>query len=275
MPEPMYWRIAQDLRQAIESGRLRPGEQLPTELDLRTEYAASRNTIRDAIKWLASRALVETRPGQGTFVVDRLDIFVTTLSADTETGLGGGEGIAALAEVKANGREPSSATPRVEIQPAAGNNAEWLDVETGTLILSRHQPRYIDGKPWSLQTSFYPMDLVGKGAQRLLVAEDIPEGTVNYLHDILGMEQIGYSDNILVRPPNEDEAKFFKLPDDGRISVVVINRTAYSGTPEAPEPFRVTVSVFPADRNQFVMNSGFVPDKPTKPVMVSAAEKSG
>lgn len=275
MPEPMYWRIAQDLRRDIEAGNLHPGEQLPTELDLRKQWNASRNTIRDAIKWLASRALVETRPGQGTFVVDRLDIFVTTLSADTETGLGGGEGTAALSEVKASGRKPSSDTPRVEIQPAAGNNAEWLGVQTGTLILSRHQRRYIDGKPWSLQTSFYPLDLVTKGAQRLLVAEDIREGTVNYLREILGMEQIGYSDNILVRSPDEAEAKFFGLPDDGRISVVVINRTAYSGPPDAPEPFRVTVSVFPADRNQFVMNSGFVRNKTAKPVTVSAAERSG
>lgn len=260
MADPMYWRIAQDLRQDIESGKLRPGQQLPTELDLREQYSASRNTIRDAIKWLASRALIETRPGQGTFVVDRLDIFVTTLSADTETGLGGGEGVAALSEVTARGRIPSSDTPRVEIQRAVGENAAWLGVEAGTLVLSRHQPRYIDGKPWSLQTSFYPMDLVTKGAQRLIVAEDIAEGTVSYLRGELGMEQVGYRDSFLVRPPDETEANFFKLPDDGRISVVVIIRIGYSGTLEAPVPFRVTVSVFPADRNQFVMNSGAVPD---------------
>jgi GntR family transcriptional regulator len=269
MAEPMYWRIAQDLRQAIESGKLRPGQQLPTELDLREEYKASRNTIRDAIKWLASRALIETRPGQGTFVVDRLDIFVTTLSADTETGLGGGEGVAALSEVKARGRTPKSDTPRVEIQRAEGTVAEQLDVPVGTPILSRHQQRYIDGKPWSLQTSFYPMDLVTKGAQRLIVADDIVEGTVAYLKNALHIEQIGYRDSILVRSPDEVEAKFFKLPDDGRISVVVIIRTGYSGSSDSPVPFRVTVSAFPADRNQFVMNSGSVPDELATPAVPS------
>jgi GntR family transcriptional regulator len=275
MADPMYWQIAQDLRQAIESGELRPGEQLPTELDLREKYSASRNTIRDAIKWLANRALIETRPGQGTFVVDRLDIFVTTLSADTESGLGGGEGVAALSEVKARGRSPKSDVPRVEIQRAEGIVAERLRVSRGTPILSRHQQRYIDGKPWSLQTSFYPMDLVAKGAQKLIVAEDISEGTVTYLKQKLDIEQVGYRDNFLVRPPDENEAKFFKLPDDGRISVVVIIRTGYSGSPEGPIPFRVTVSVFPADRNQFVTNSGTVPDELATPaVQPSPADQS-
>ena len=69
MADPMYRQIADDLRRQIEDGELAPGSQLPTELELREKYNASRNTIRDAIKWLITRGLVETRPGQGTFVV--------------------------------------------------------------------------------------------------------------------------------------------------------------------------------------------------------------
>jgi GntR family transcriptional regulator len=253
MAEPTYWRIAQDLRQQMKSGKLRPGSQLPTELELREQYDASRNTIRDAIKWLANRALIETRPGKGTFVVERLAPFVTTLSADAETGLGGGEGKAALSEVKARGLEPSADVPDVGIKRADGIVAEELQVDEGTQLISRHQPRYIDGTPWSLQTSFYPMDLVAKGAARLLVAEDIAEGTVTYLKE-LGLAQVGYRDRFMVRLPDENEAKFFRLHDDGRISVVVIIRTGYADSPHGLVPIRVTISVFPADRNQFVIN---------------------
>ena len=67
-PQPMYQQIAEDLRKQIDSGLLARGSQLPTELELRERYNASRNTIRDAIKRLTSQGLVETRPGQGTFV---------------------------------------------------------------------------------------------------------------------------------------------------------------------------------------------------------------
>ena len=86
MTVPMYRQIARDLRKQIESGALPPGEKLLTEQQLSEKYQASRNTIREAIKWLTSRALVETRPGQGTFVAQRLTPFVTTLSVDQETG---------------------------------------------------------------------------------------------------------------------------------------------------------------------------------------------
>jgi GntR family transcriptional regulator len=139
-------------------------------------------------------------------------------------------------------------------------------VAAGTLIVSRHQRRYIDGAPWSLQTSFYPMDLVTRGAQRLLVAKDIAEGTVVYLRETLGLIQVGYSDRILVRPPDQDEVPFFGLPDDGRIAVTVINRTAYTASADGLVPFRVTISVFPADRNQFVSNAGVVPHHLAGPV---------
>src|ERR1700733_4069956 len=108
MAEPMYRQIALELRQKIQAGELVAGQQLPTELELRESYNASRNTIRDAIKWLATNALVDTRPGQGTFVVDRITPFVTTLSADSETGLGGGEGKAAFTEVSERGRVPTA-----------------------------------------------------------------------------------------------------------------------------------------------------------------------
>ena len=111
MAEPMYRTIAQDLLEKIKSGDVRPGDQLPTELELRDKYSASRNTIRDAVKWLATRGLVETKPGQGTFAAQRIQPFVTTLSADPKTGLSGVEGAGWLNEVRAGGRVPMHLFP--------------------------------------------------------------------------------------------------------------------------------------------------------------------
>src|SRR3989442_11896052 len=97
--EPMYRQIAEDLRAKIKSGELAQGSQLPTEIELMEQYNASRNTVRDAIKLLTSRSLVETRPGQGTFVVEKINPFVTTLTGDPKTGLGGGDEEVYIAEV--------------------------------------------------------------------------------------------------------------------------------------------------------------------------------
>jgi GntR family transcriptional regulator len=258
MPDPMYRQIAEDLRQKIESGELGHGAQLPTELELREQHEASRNTVRDAIKLLITRGLVETRPGQGTFVVEKIDPFVTTLS-ELETGLGGGEGVSYASQVQALGRKPTTTRPRVEIQAASEMIETTLHLAQGTTIVSRHQQRFIDGVPWSLQTTFYPMRFVEAGAVRLIQAEDIPEGVVKYLGTQLGIKQAGYRDNIIVRPPDPNETAFFKLPDDGRIAVVEVRRTGFN---ENGEPLRLTRSVFPTDRNQFVYNLGDVPDDP-------------
>ena len=252
MADPMYRQIAEDLRRQIEAGALAPGAQLPAEPELREKYHASRNTVRDAIKWLITRELAEARPGQGTFVVQKIVPFTITLTGDPETGESGPY----LRDVRAGHRTPDATSPRVEIQVADEDLAAELRLEAGTTVASRHQQYRIDGTPWSLQTSFYPMDLIQKGAVRLIEANDISEGTVEYLRESAGIKQAGYRDTLTVRPPDMNESAFFRLPDDGRVSVLEQRRTAYA---EDGRPVRLTVSVYPADRNQFSLIIGQVP----------------
>lgn len=152
MAQPMYQQIADDLRRQIESGALGPGCQLPTELELRERYAASRNTIRDAVKRLISSGLVETRPGQGAFVVQKIDPFVSTLSTDPASG----EGAMFLSDAAASHRKAEASSPKVEVQVPPRYIAIRLRIDPGSQVISRHQERYLGGVPWSLQTSFYP-----------------------------------------------------------------------------------------------------------------------
>ena len=119
----------------------------------------------------------DARPGQGTFVTRMIDPFVTVLTADPKTGFGGGETAAYLSKVREEHREPASSVPRVEVVPADAPVASLLDVPAGTQVISRTQDRYIDGIPWSRQTSFYLMDFITKGATKLLMAMDIEEGS--------------------------------------------------------------------------------------------------
>src|SRR5262245_43953846 len=197
MAEPMYRQIADDLRIKIHSGQIAPGAQLPTEIELMDRYDASRNTVRDAIKLLTIGSLVETRPGQGTFVVEKINPFITTLTADPQTGRGGGEEDVYQAEVEAGGRKPTYSKPRVEVQEANAAVADAHRLEPGAQVVSRQQERFIDLTPFSLQTSFYPMHIVDRGATRLIQATDIEGGTVAYLAE-LKINQVGYRDSVEV-----------------------------------------------------------------------------
>lgn len=251
MPQPMYQQIADDLRRQIESGRLTRGSQLPTEVDLRAQYGASRNTVRDAIKRLTSLGLIQTRPGQGTFVTTKIDPFVTVLTGKPASGAAADESASYLSEVSARRRKPYMTTPKVEVQPAPAEIAGRLRVLAGTQVVGRHQQRYIDDTPWSLQTSFYPMEFITRGATRLIMAEDIQPGAVSYISEAIGLSQIGYRDWITARAADNNEQGFFGISHD--TTVFEIFRTAFD---QDGKPMRVTVTVYPADRNQFIVNVG-------------------
>ena len=258
MAEPLYRQIADDLRNKIESGDLAQGSQLATEAELMKQNGASRNTVRDAIKWLSTLGLVETRPGQGTFVVEKPTPFVTPLTGDV---LGSSDETVYLAEVKATGRMPTGTAPRVEIQQATGGVvARALHLAEGAQIVSRHQERFIDGTPWSLETTFYPMSLVQRGATKLIMPTNIDEGAMAYLAHECDLRQVGYRDTVSVRPPFENEAWFFRLPADGRISVFEIHRLGFD---EDGNRIRLTITVYPADRNRFRIEVGKVPPRLT------------
>jgi GntR family transcriptional regulator len=258
MVEPRWRQIAEDLRQKIESGELgHDGKPLPTELDLQDEYGASRNTVRDAVKWLVTRGMVYTRSGQGTFVAQKIDPFVTTLSTDL-LARSHVDSAAYASQVAIQRRRPEVSVPKVEIQNAAGLVATELQLPAGSSVVSRHQQRFIDDVPYSLQTTFYPMQLVELGASHLIRAADIANGAVAYIEAATGTREMGYRERITVRVPDASESDFFGLPDDGRVSVFEFIRTGYDA---AGHPLRVTVTTYPADRNQFVMISGTVPEE--------------
>jgi len=257
----MYRRIAEDLRRQIESGELPPGEPLPSEEELREQYGqngqnVSRNTVRDAVKLLVSRGLVETRPGRGTFVLWAIVPFVTKLNTDLKRG--GDAGTVYESAVKRQGRKPEATLPRVEVQMASDLVARQLQLDKGAQVISRHQQRRVDGVPFSLQTSFYSMEFVTRGATQLLIAQDFPDGMVKTLEDSLGIKQVGWRDTFIARPPNLEERAFFGLSDRVQVAVFEFRRTGYD---QNGMPIRFTLTVYPADRNQFEMDAGDVPTR--------------
>ena len=63
-------QAAADLGRAIVSGRYPPGTAMPREAELAASMGVSRNTLREAVKVLASKSLVQVAPRRGTVVLD-------------------------------------------------------------------------------------------------------------------------------------------------------------------------------------------------------------
>lgn len=93
-----YEKIAADLRGEIERGELQPGDSIPSESALCTQYSTSRLTVQRALSLLAAEGLLRSQKGAGRTVAavqrDMVDLPVVAAS-------GGGETKAATSEVTA------------------------------------------------------------------------------------------------------------------------------------------------------------------------------
>jgi len=66
----LYQEIAHQIELLISEGRLEPGDRLPPERALAGSFKVSRNCVREALRALAEKKLVESRQGDGTYVRD-------------------------------------------------------------------------------------------------------------------------------------------------------------------------------------------------------------
>jgi GntR family transcriptional regulator len=65
---PLYQQIKALITQSLESGEWKPGEVIPSEVELAARYKVSQGTVRKAIDELAAGNLLVRRQGKGTFV---------------------------------------------------------------------------------------------------------------------------------------------------------------------------------------------------------------
>ena len=68
--ERLYEKIVEQIERRILSGELKVGDQLPSERELGDQFHVSRTAVREAVKALREKGLVEVHPGRGTFITN-------------------------------------------------------------------------------------------------------------------------------------------------------------------------------------------------------------
>lgn len=113
----LYEQIVQQVEESILSGQLKSGDQLPAERDLAQRFGVSRTAVREAVKALREKGLVEAYSGRGTFVTNETTHTIRQ-SLDLMIRVNQQEGTAHLAELRRM-LEPeiaALAAPRIEDQ---------------------------------------------------------------------------------------------------------------------------------------------------------------
>ncbi len=152
MTEPLPELIAESIRQAINSGQLQPGEQLPSEPQFAEQLGVSRTTLRDAVRILVSEGILERRRGVGTFIANNplvnIQEGLETLFSTTEL-------------IHNKGYVPGTSESKWETIPATENLADILEVPSGTPLMHLSRTRTANGIPVIHCEEYLPLTLLG------------------------------------------------------------------------------------------------------------------
>jgi GntR family transcriptional regulator len=230
----LHQRIAADLRSLIHQGTLAAGARLPTEQDLMAKYQASRTPVRQALATLANEGLIETATSRGTFVRENRPLTLYASRYEREH-----REVSPVdayrSELFAQGRAAGQKF-EMRIVPASEAVASRLQVAENDLVVLRRCVRTVDGKPSSVQDSYYPYD-IAEGTE-ILSPNDVERGIIAVLASA-GHVEIGYVDEITPRmPPTDEENRLLQLGPG--VPILDQVRTAFT----AHRPVRLTWNVW-------------------------------
>jgi DNA-binding GntR family transcriptional regulator len=147
--DPLYQQVYSAITDAIRSGRLRPGDRLPTERQFCEQLEVSRATVRRALGQLVEEGIVEAQVGRGSFVRAALDSFAepaNMLMSFTE--------LAAARGLKASAEVISQVT-----RSAVPEEALAFKVGVHSLVFELRRLRMLDDMPVALDRTRIPLDV--------------------------------------------------------------------------------------------------------------------
>ncbi|MEV7394469.1 GntR family transcriptional regulator [Streptomyces sp. NPDC091215] len=223
----VFRQIADQLREAIDRGRFREGEKLPSEAELVEHYGVSRMTVRNSFSVLTGEGLVHAEHGKGVFVRPRPP--VRRLASDRFARRHREQGKSAfIVEADAAGSHPQVDSLEVKEEKASQD----VSTRLGSVrrVLARRRRYLLDGRPVEFATSYLPLD-IARGTQ---IAEPNPgPGGIYARLEELGHRLDHFEEEIRARMPSPSEVKTLHLA--AGVPVIHLVRTAFDAEGRAVE----------------------------------------
>jgi len=153
---PLYQQIKALITQSLQSGEWKPGELIPSEVELAARFKVSQGTVRKAIDELSAENLVVRRQGKGTFVAthdeERAHFRFLRLMPDV-----------------GDAHHPDNKVIEVKRLRAAADVARLLDIKSGDSVIFIKRVQSFDGVPTILEELWLPGHIFkGLTAERLI-----------------------------------------------------------------------------------------------------------
>lgn len=204
---PLSQRIAAELRTAIQSGELGPGQPLPSEREIVDKYGTSKSTASKVIGLLLAEGLVTTEFGKGTFVRRRPPLRRVSAAQRHAEHRSSGKPIFDT-EAIGQGQKPSRQMLAIGRTETPTDAAVWLQTQPGEQVVIRKRLQLLDGQPAVISTSYYPLWLAA--GTRLESPDALPEGP-DVLIETLGHRFSRGIEIFRVRMPTQEESSLLRL----------------------------------------------------------------
>jgi GntR family transcriptional regulator len=143
----LYVQVRETLRERIRTGALKPGEKLPAEDELATQFGVSRMTVRQGISDLTDEGMLYRRRGAGTFVTQfHVERDHNKLTDFFET-------------ARAEGFEAEVQLLNREVAPAKIMIAKALALQEGEPVIRILTLRRANGVPVTIYDEYVPYKL--------------------------------------------------------------------------------------------------------------------
>ncbi|MCJ7660413.1 MAG: GntR family transcriptional regulator [Anaerolineales bacterium] len=148
---PYYFQLIEVLKEKINQGEWKPGDQITSEPELCEIYGISRTVVRQALKEMEYEGLIYRRKGKGTFIAEPKigESLVQKLTGFYQ-------------DMVERGYKPVTQVLRHEIVPANAKIARHLGLEQGTLVFVIERLRFVEEVPILLVTTYLPYELCPK-----------------------------------------------------------------------------------------------------------------
>jgi len=145
---PYYIQLLEILEEKISAGEWTAGDRLPSEPELCEIYGVSRTVVRQTLKEIELEGLIIRRKGKGTFISEPK---ISESLAQKLTGF--------YQDMVERGMVPVTKVLRREIVPANNKVADYLDIESGSLVFEITRLRFVNDIPIVLVTTYLPFEL--------------------------------------------------------------------------------------------------------------------
>ncbi|NBM17068.1 GntR family transcriptional regulator [Streptomyces sp. GC420] len=223
----VFRQIADQLREAIEKGRIKESEKLPSEAELVEHFGVSRMTVRNSLSILQGEGLVHSEHGRGVFVRPRPP--VRRLASDRFARRHREQGKSAFI-VEADTVGSKYEVDSLEVKEEAATQDISARLGSVRRVLARRRRYLLDGRPMETATSYLPLDI----ARGTPIAQPNPgPGGIYARLEELGHRLDHFEEEVRARMPSPTEVKTLRLASG--VPVIHLVRTAYDTKGRAVE----------------------------------------